>query len=380
MVGSDQPTRLLGEVYGMTKLNIVVKKHAKALLDKSLDSLVLTIDHFNSPWDRGRHEAVLILLDRAFELLLKAIILHKGGKIREPYSKETIGFEKCVRKCITDTKVKCLTEEQGLTIQIINSFRDAAQHDIVELSEQELYMYCQAGVTMYNDLLNNVFKRTIKDFLPARVLPISTEPPRNLHAMIDADFSLIKELVRPYSRNKFEAKAKLKALAIVESSLEGIRSQPSEFEVQKLVKHVQKGKSWKDLFPGIASLQISTHGSGIDVSIRLTKHEGEAVHLVPEGTPGATVLAVKRVNELDYYSLGLNELAEKLKMSRPKALALIKHLSIQDSEEYFKVIKIGTSNFKRYSAKALDKLKKTLPEVDMDMIWAESRTKTKDTC
>ena len=107
-----------------------MKKQAKLLFEKAVDSLILSISHFNNPWDRGRKEAVLILLDRAFELLLKSIILHKGGKIREAYARETIGHEKCVRKCISQPKVKCLTEEQGLTIQIINSFRDAAQHDI----------------------------------------------------------------------------------------------------------------------------------------------------------------------------------------------------------------------------------------------------------
>ncbi len=74
-----------------------MKQLPRTLFEKSLDSLVLAIEHFNRPWDRGRHEAVLILLDRSFELLLKELILHKGGKIREPYEKETIGFEKCVR-------------------------------------------------------------------------------------------------------------------------------------------------------------------------------------------------------------------------------------------------------------------------------------------
>ena len=104
-----------------------MKKYTKSLFSKSLDSLTLAVDHFNRPFDCGRQEAVLILLDRAFELLLKAIILHKGGKIREPYEKETIGFDKCVRKCLSDSKAKCLTNEQGITLQIINSFRDSAQ-------------------------------------------------------------------------------------------------------------------------------------------------------------------------------------------------------------------------------------------------------------
>ena len=61
-----------------------MRKHVRLLFEKSLDSLVLSIDHFNQPWDRGRKEAVLILLNHTFELLLKAAILHRGGKIREP--------------------------------------------------------------------------------------------------------------------------------------------------------------------------------------------------------------------------------------------------------------------------------------------------------
>ena len=336
-----------------------------------MDSLVLSVDHFNRPFDCGRHEAVLILLDRAFELLLKAIILHKGGKIRERYQKETISYDKCIRKCLSNSDIKCLSEEQGLTLQIINSFRDAAQHDILELSEQDLYMYCQAGVTLYKDLYLKVFNSDLHEILPERVLPITTNPPMDLHTMIEADFEDIKKLVRPNSRKNLEAKSKIKALAIVESSLAGIKSQPSEFEVNKLLREVQSGKNWRDIFPGIASIQINTEGSGIDVSIRITKNIGESVNLVPEGTQGATVLAVKRVNEMGFYSLGLKELAKKIKLTEPKALALIHHLKLQDNEDYFKVIKIGASKFKRYSAKALDILIESKKEVNMDEIWDE---------
>jgi hypothetical protein len=354
---------------GVSCRGSAVKKRAKLLFEKSLDSLVLAIDHFNRPWDRGRSEAVLILLDRSFELLLKSMILHKGGKIREPYAKETIGHDKCVRKCLTDNKVKCLTEEQGLAIQIINSFRDAAQHDIVELSEQELYMYSQAGVTLYRDLLRSVFAEELKNHLPERVLPVSTEPPRDLHAMVEAGFEEVKALLKPKTRRQLEAKAKLKSLAIVESSLAGVRSQPSEFELRNMVKEVRAGKEWYEIFPGVASLQLSTEGTGIQVEIRIRKREGEAVRLVPEGTPGATVLAVKRVNELDYYSLGAKDLAKKVKLTQPRLLALVWHLKLQESEDYFRVVKIGKNEFKRYSAKALDTLKKGLDSVNMEEVW-----------
>ena len=67
-----------------------MKREARVLAEKSLDSLVLAIEHFNRPSELGRQEVVLILLDRSFELLLKAAIIHKGGKLREAYAKETI--------------------------------------------------------------------------------------------------------------------------------------------------------------------------------------------------------------------------------------------------------------------------------------------------
>jgi len=97
------------------------------------------------------------------------------------------------------------------------------------------------------------------------------------------------------------------------------------------------------------------------------------VQIVPEGTPGATVVAVKRVNELDYYSLGLKALAEKLGITQPKTHALVKFLKIQESEEFFKSIKIGGSSFKRYSPKALNFLKTAIKCVDMKVVWEKCR-------
>jgi hypothetical protein len=345
-----------------------MKKQAKLLFEKAIDSLIISISHFNNPWDRGRKEAVLILLDRAFELLLKAIILHKGGRIREAYAKETIGHEKCVRRCISQPKLKCLSEEQGLTIQIINSLRDAAQHDIVELLEQELYMYSQAGVTLFRDLLRQEFGEELTAYMPERVLPVSTEPPRNLHAMVEADFKEIQTLLKPKSRRQIEAKSKLKSLAIVEASLDGIRSQPGEFELRKMVRDVKDGKSWQEIFPGVASLQLETTGTGINVDIRITKKEGEAVHLVPEGTPGATVLVVKRVNELDYYSLGAKKISEKIGLSMYQLLAVVWYLKLQNSDDYFKVIKIGSQKHKRYSKKAYEKIIDALKDIEMEKV------------
>lgn len=354
-----------------------MKKEVRLLRLKSIESLILSIELFNRPWDTGRTEGVLILLDRAFELLFKAVILHKGGKIREPGSTQTIGFDKCVRKCVSDAQVQSLSEDQALTPQIINSLRDAAQHYVVEISEQQLYMYAQAGMTLYADLLSNVFDETLRDHLPERVLPVSTSPPRDLHALMSATFNEIKDLVVPGSRRKLEARARVRALAIIEASLSGVRSQPGERELDNLLKAISEERDWTKVFPGVASLSLTTEGTGLSVSVRITKKEGEAVQLVPEGNPDATVVAVKRVNELGYYTLGLNDLAEKLGLTRPKAGAVIAHLAIQGDEKYYKEITIGSQVFKRYSPQALAFIREKVEALDMDEVWRANRPRRK---
>ena len=92
-----------------------MKKEVRHLREKAINALVLSIDHFNGPWDRGRKEAVLILLDHSLEMLLKAAIRQRQGKIKRAGENHTIGFTACVRKGLTDATVKFLTEEQALT-------------------------------------------------------------------------------------------------------------------------------------------------------------------------------------------------------------------------------------------------------------------------
>lgn len=353
-----------------------MRKQSKILFRKSIDSLILSIEHFNRPWDCGRVEACLILLDRAFELLLKAIIIHRGGRIREPRAKETIGFEKSLRICVTQDPIRCLSEEEALTIQIINSLRDAAQHYLVDVSEQQLYLYTQAGVTLYTELIEKVFQSKLYDYLPERVLPVSTSPPQDLHVLVASEFQTIKDLVKPGARKNIQAREKLRSLAIVEASLGGVRSQPSESELGKMLKEVRTGKTWKEVFPGIASLQLSSEGTGLSFSVKLTKNEGEPVRLVPEGTPGATLVAIKRVNELGFYSLGLKDLASKLGLGTGKTLALVRHFKMQEREDHFKEIVVGKTCHKRYSMNALDFLKKELPKLDMTEIWERNRPKS----
>jgi hypothetical protein len=176
-----------------------MKKEARLLLEKAVDSFVLSIEHFNRPSNLGRTSTVLILMDHSFEMLLKASILHKGGRIRKPRERQTIGFAECVRAGL-DGRVKFLDSDQALTLQMINSLRDAAQHHLIDVSESQFYMHAQSGVTLFRDILKDIFTQELSTRMPERVLPVSTTPPATLSALFDNEISVIQKLLAPRLR------------------------------------------------------------------------------------------------------------------------------------------------------------------------------------
>lgn len=337
--------------------------------------MILSIEHFNRPWDKGRIESVLIFLDHSFEMLLKASILHRGGKIREKRAKQTIGFDACVRKALSDGFVKFITEEQALTLQALNSLRDAAQHHLADLSEQHLYLHAQSALTLFRDLLKTVFDRDLTAELPERVLPISTTPLTDMATLFDTEINRIRSLLRPKSRRHVEAFAKIRGLAVLEGAIQGERIQPGTGDLKKLAGKIQSGESWDNVFPGIASIEFTAKGYGPSLDLRISKKGGMPVQVVPEGTPGAGVVAIKRVDELGFYNLSLTQLAEKVVLTGPRTLALIRHLNLQSDPDYFKQITIGKVRFNRYSQKAIDRIKRELPVVSMDKIWEQYGSK-----
>lgn len=343
-----------------------MKKEVRQLKNKAINALIICIDHFNRPWDQGRTEAVLILLDHAFEMLLKAGIRHRGGNIRKPREKQTIGFDACIRKSLTDNKIKFLTEEQALTLQAINGQRDAAQHYLVDLSEHQLYFYAQAGVTLFRDLHDALFDESLIVNLPERVLPVSTTAPRDLASLFDKEVGEIRQLLAPGTRRKLDAIAKARGLAVLEGAIKGDYEQPGDGELRRICDRLVKEPDWTKVFPGVASINIRAEGSGPHVQLRLCKKEGIPVQLVKEGEGGGAAVAIKRVNELDFYNLGLKQLSKKLGINQYDTQAVVWKLKLLENPDYFKEFKIGSQKYKRYSKKAFEVLKASLAESSLD--------------
>lgn len=304
-------------------------------------------------------------------MLLKAGILKKGVRIRDPRQKETIGFGKCVRKALSDTVF--LSDEQALVLQAINGLRDAAQHHLVELSESQLYFHAQSALTLFRDLLDDVFDEDLTEVLPSRVLPASTVALTDPLAMFSSDAKEVQKVLAPGKRKRAEAEAKLRGIAIVDSALQGAFVQPSEPELRRLGQRLVKGEAFVDVFPGIGSINFTTEGDGPKMSLRISKKEGVPVTIVPEGTPGAGVVAVKRVDELGFYNLGHNDSAKKVGLTTNTTTAANAVLSLKSDPDCFKEIAIGKVRYQRYSQNAIQKIQELLEEKTPEQIWADYR-------
>ena len=350
-----------------------MKVEAKLLLEKACDSLVLSIELFNRPHDRGRTTGTLIQLDHAFEMLLKAGIIQRGGRIYGNRPRETIGFDTCVRRGLSDANIKFLTEERALTLRAINGLRDAAQHHLLTISEGQLYMHVQSGVSLFRDLLKSVFQRDLMQELPARVLPVSTLPPTDLVTIFDSEVSEILKLLQPGKRRRTEVAARLKPLVILDSVMKGEQAQPSIEDLNRIGRELLDKGNWVEVFTGVAVIEVTADGTGPELSLRLSKGEGPPVHIVPEGTPGASAVAVRRVNELGYYNLGAKGLAEKVGLTLPKTVAIVDYLGMRDDLDCYKEFKVGSVTHKRYSQKAIHKINEALKKESIGDIWEKRK-------
>ena len=307
---------------------------------------------------------------------MKAAILQRGGKIRDRHAKETIGFDTCVRRSLTDGNIKYLNENQALVLQTINGLRDAAQHHLLDISEGQLYVHVQSGVTLFRDLLKSVFNQELNTHLPSRVLPVSTSLPTDLETLFSSEVEEIKKLLLPGKRRRIEALARLRPLAILNDTIQGEKGQPSDSYLRRIGEDVTAGNPWENVFKGVAAIKFTLSGTGPDLSLRLSKREGIPIQLVAEDTPGASVVAVKRVDELGFYSLGAQQLAKHVNLTMPKTVAVVEHLGLRNDPQCYKEFRIGKTLHKRYSQNAIDAIKNILEHEPIEHIWSKYRQRS----
>lgn len=350
-----------------------LKKNVSPLLDRAIESLTLSIELFNRPFETARHHAVLILLQHSFEMLLKACILQKTGSIHDREQRYTYGFDRCLSIATQDIKI--LSDDDRATLSILDAQRDQAAHFYVQLSEDILYVHAQSSVTLFDQLLRRVFSKALADILPGRVLPVSMRPPRDLLLLLSSELAEVDRLLEVGMRQGAQAAAKLRSvLAFAVGSREGTE-RISEKEISSAISKRRKKEDWEIILPEIAQLKLSTDGSGIPIAMRISKDAQIAVRVAKPGEPIQGTLLKQEIDPWTVFTMNRDDLAEKLGLSGPKTHALIFELDIQSDPECYKELKRKSQVFKGYSKKALDKLRIAKEQLDIEMVWQKHRSK-----
>lgn len=170
-----------------------MKRKTRSSIDCAVESLTLAMELFNRPAETARQEGILLLLNHSFEMLLKAVVLEKTGRIHNPREKFNYGFEKCVS--IVHLQLGLLDKDEALILKNLNGFRDAAAHDLVQISEGLLYGHAQSALNIFVTLLKKVFARDLSRELPRRVLPICTVAPTDISMVVGEDMNIIAGLL-----------------------------------------------------------------------------------------------------------------------------------------------------------------------------------------
>lgn len=208
-------------------------------------------------------------------------------------------------------------------------------------------------------------------------------PPRDLLTLVDFEIDEIRRALRTDDPIKVvEGRSQLRAIAAMEAAAQGEGS--ADVDLGRLEEELMgAGRDWRTIFPGVASISMSTEGNGLNVSIHITKTQGEPVRLVAKDSPEAAkaaLVAVHKVAETSFYSLGFNDLAARttpIGVSRGKLPAVIAHLKLKQDDSMFKRFQFGKLPVERYSKKALETLLAEIPKLEVPAVWAAYRKSLK---
>jgi hypothetical protein len=84
-----------------------LRQQARVPKRKALTSFITAAEAFNSPRDDGRVTKVLLHLQHAFEMLLKAALVQAGKPVFDEATGRSIGFERCIGLAMSDDTINC---------------------------------------------------------------------------------------------------------------------------------------------------------------------------------------------------------------------------------------------------------------------------------
>jgi Domain of unknown function (DUF3644) len=281
-----------------------MKRRTRLLKVTAMESLTLSVDVFNRPSPTARTQGVLLNLQHAFEMLLKAVIWEDRGRIQPKGGGNSYSFRECVGIVRGMGK---LSDDEAVVAATIAGQRDAVQHQGAAVTDERLYLDAASGLRLFDDLLDRCFGERLADRadFAHRMLPITANPPRELHLLTSSDVERIRDLLKPPRRRHAEALALLRTLVVSEQVAADPTAEiqhPTESELERIAKKLQEADNWTKVLPGLARLTLE-HDEGLTYSLRIVKHkDAPGVRVVKPGEAGAEDAAsILKVSELEHY-------------------------------------------------------------------------------
>ncbi|MEJ1179262.1 MULTISPECIES: hypothetical protein [unclassified Pseudarthrobacter] len=350
--------------------------NVRELKRKSLSSLRTAVAAFNSLDNDGRTTAVLLNLQHAFEMLLKASLDSAKVTVFDKRSEKSISFEAAIRKCQETPGIKVSDGDAG-TMRVIDAWRDAEQHWYATVDEGLLYLHVRASITLYDELLYKVFGERLGDHLPARVLPISAEPPQDFQLLVDREYARIAELLHPNRRGRAEAHSRIRALLAMESHTDPDAAEIREADVRRVERGVRSGKSRSQVFPKLSTVGSNVSGEGLTVEVKLVKTGGLPMTYVAADSD-VEPSAIRTVDLEKKFYMGPYDLADKSGIDRTRATAVRRHFNLDSNDDvHSHRFVFGSTNHMRYSDNALRKMREAKESLDLSELWNAHRTPPK---
>lgn len=345
-----------------------LRRVSTQLQRKAISSLKRAVTAFNSTDDDGRQTAVLLQLQHAAEMMLKAALTDRKVAVFDKKSGRSIGFDRCLNLAAEHLQLDA--SEIGV-LRTVDSLRDDEQHWLGGMSEELLFLHARATVGVLDQIMQLAFHERLADHLPPRALPITSRPLEDFDVLIDRQYRQIHDLLETGKRRRPEARSLIRSMLAMEGhAAEDVRV--SERDVNRVQKGMKEGKSLAEVFPRLTTVAADIQTDGPSVTVHFTKKKGAPVHFIPADDPTASA-AVREVDLQRKFHWTATELAEKLGLTSPRATALRRHLGIDDQPESVHEFHFGGLNVIQYSDNAFTQMRKALddPDVDMDAIWSK---------
>ena len=343
-----------------------LKRDARTLKASAMSSLRRGMEVFNSHDDQGRLESVLLHLQHSSEMLTKALLVQRGQAVFDKEKGTSIGLEKALKVASGNGWIK---DAQAGAIRVIDAMRDQAQHWMIVVAEDALYINARALITTLDEILRDHFDDTLADNLPLRVLPLSTHPIPDFDLLVNREYEQITELLAPKKRARDEARGRMRTLLAMEAHISESVS-VSERDLDRIERAIKAGTPVEQVFPRLMTLASDVAGEGPTIRVRITKKEGPAVRFVSGDDPEAAA-AIREVDLQKKYHLSPQQLADRLGLSTIRTKALRDFLAIDADLKNVMVFEFGSQKHPRYSDNALRTLQENNTPEMLERAWEQ---------